>query len=436
MNRIAIALTDHMKRLMTAATCLYVVLSPVAVLAWDAGPSACKHNECSGNEWRGNTHLWIVNRALDLLKKSDDPIARRVVERMNKTGAGACREQWESGLWDTDDGYLAENFGWRQRRGTHFYNPTGKDAFGAPTGITTYSLIAGPAAKNEIQFGDARLNARYRLAGMLRRPGDNLPEINGTINGKPIAIQDGGTGLTNSELWEMKFEALYPGSFYDDTQFGDQRCYDLGIALHYLTDITEPFHASGFDVFKFPTMLHAVYEDYVPRIQARFPVGASVWDKLYITKENGLTPSADQVFDSVAWKSNSLAPDLMKKINATGQPGPPPITPEAGTTCTCPPFIGNKGVDDETGIVLAAAYQSVASYLWAAFNDEYQHSQQGRNCPAGSQLASNDECYQECKVGYTTYGRRCREECPKEGCKDGAQPRIYIRPSTKAKTNI
>jgi hypothetical protein len=429
-----------LRRLLTVATCLYVVLNPANVPAWDAGTKDCKHNECSEREWRGNTHLWVVNRAIDLLAKSDDPIARKVVARMNKKGPKACRAQWESGLWDTDDGFLAENFGSSQRLGTHFYNPTGVDAWGQPTEIRTYTLIAGPARKTgeKIYFGDARLNARYRLAAMLRRPGDNLPETNGSFPGDTSRMPESEKVLTEKNLLEMVLKAYYPGGVSDDNAAGDERCYDLGTALHYLTDITEPFHASGYDVFKYPTMLHAVYEDYVPHIQKKFPVGASVWDKRYINPPGGPTASADQVFDQVARASNALAQPLLKKIMDTG--GTCTYTPEAGTTYTGPCFLtveAKKIVDAQTGIVLAAAYQSVASYLWAAFNDEYRDSQLGKSCPAGTQLSSNDMCFQECKIGYTTFGTQCREDCPKGGCKDAAgkphAPVTYSRAKTKAK---
>src|ERR1700722_9916833 len=430
-----------MRRLLTVAACLYVMLNPAGVPAWDAGPKDCKHNECSGKEWRGNTHLWVVNRAIDLLAKANDPIARKVVARMNKKGANACREQWESGLWDADDGFLAENFGSNQRLGTHFYNPTGIDAWGQQTDIRTYTLIAGPASKSgeRIYFGDARLNARYRLAAMLRRPGDNLPETNGKFPGDTSRLPDSERILTDKNLLEMTLKAYYPGGFMDDNQAGDARCYDLGTALHYLTDVTEPFHASGYDVFKYPTMLYAVYEDYVPRIQTNFPVGASVWQKLYINPPGGQTASADQVFDSVARTSNGLAQPLLRKIMDSG--GTCTYTPEFGTTYTGPCFLAKdaaKIVNDQTGIVLAAAYQSIASYLWAAFNDEYQDSQMGKSCPAGTQLASNGMCFQECRIGFTTFGTRCREDCPKGGCKDDPaakprQPIIYFRATVKAK---
>jgi hypothetical protein len=237
----------------------------------------------------------------------------------------------------------------------------------------------------------------------------------------------------------MTLKPYYPGGFMDDNQAGDERCYDLGTALHYLTDITEPFHASGYDVFKYPTMLHAIFEDYVPRIQTKFPVGAAVWQKLYINPPGGSTASADQVFDSVARASNALAPALLKTIMDTG--GTCTYTPEFGTTYTGPCFLDKKHaatIEAQTGLVLAAAYQSIASYLWAAFNDKYQDSQLGKSCPAGTQLSSNNMCFQECRIGYTTYGTRCKEECPKGVCKDDPaakprQPNIYFRAATPAK---
>ncbi len=244
--------------------------------------------------------------------------------------------------------------------------------------------------------------------------------------------------LTDADLMQMSLKPYYPGNFMDDTKAGDERCYDLGIALHYITDTTEPFHASGYDVFKYPTMLHAVYEDYVPRIQTKFPVGTAAWQKLYINPAGGATASADQVFDQIGRTSNALSRPLLKTIMDSG--GTCTYTPEAGTTYTGPCFLTEqalKAVDNQTGIVLAAAYQSIASYLWAAFNDEYQASQLGKSCPAGTQLSSNDLCFQECRIGYSTFGTRCREDCPKGGCKspDGKihSAAIYSRATTKAK---
>jgi hypothetical protein len=97
------------------AGCLYLVLHPLVAAAWDTGPENCKHDECTGGakekdslKWGGNTHLWVVNRAIDLLAKSSDPTAKVVVARMNSK---TCREQWEAGLFDVDHGFLAEDFG-------------------------------------------------------------------------------------------------------------------------------------------------------------------------------------------------------------------------------------------------------------------------------------------------------------------------------------
>jgi hypothetical protein len=79
-------------------------------------------------------------------------------------------------------------------------------------------------AREKIRFGDARLNARYRLPGMLRRPGDNLPETNATLDGVDIRPpKDGARSLTDRELLAMAFTPYYRGSFVDDTEAGDER---------------------------------------------------------------------------------------------------------------------------------------------------------------------------------------------------------------------
>ena len=419
-------------------------LSPVISRAWDAGSEKCKHDVCSGGEigdrngkWRGNTHLWVVDQALVMLAddKSNDPIARTVVARMNKPG---CRSQWEAGLWDVDTGYLAENIGARQRVGTHFYNPTGRDGFGKPTDVTTYRLLAN---SQSIQFGDARTNARYRLPGMLRRPGDNLPETNGAINGKYVRPPVGVTHLTDRDLLDTVFTAYYPGSFQDNTEAGDERCYDLGLALHYLTDTTQPMHSSGYDVFKVPTMLHAVFEEYTPVIQNRFPAGT--WSKKHLLEKvkgpgGERDPFADEVFDRVGWSSNALAPHLLDVLGANGRLPTCTYDPEVFISYVGYCFRGRADVDNEIGVVLSAAYESVADYLWAAFNDEYRYSLKGRKCPPGTEYASNGMCYQECRPGYSAYGLRCAETCVQTGCTDTlGKPRdakYHLRDKIPAKT--
>lgn len=430
-----------LRKFQIVAACLYVVLHPLNVPAWDTGPETCKHNECSGGtinglsgdtslKWSGNTHLWVVNRAIDLLAKSDDLTAKKVVARMNKTGPGACREQWESGLWDVDHGYLAEDFGTGQERataqrlGSHFYNPAGRDAFGKPTETVTYTLLGS----EKLRFGDARLNARYRLPGMLRRPGDNLPDTNATIDGVDIRPKKGESKqLSDRELLAMAFTPYYRGSFVDDTAVGDERCYDLGLALHYLTDVTEPMHASSFDAFKDPVMLHAVFEEYVPTIQALFLVTDQRWENETAMVK---TPkSADEVFDEVARASNAMAPPLLKVL--TESPGGCWYRPDTSidydrrTTSGCFRDPSRKAVvEPAIGKVLQASYQWVADYLWAAFHEEYETTELGKRCPIGTQWGNDRKCYQACGPGYkppsdTVETTFCIEVCPQDRCVDG-----------------
>jgi hypothetical protein len=167
-------------------------------------------------------------------------------------------------------------------------------------------------------------------------------------------------------------------------------------------------HASGFDVTKVPLMLHAVWEEYVPTIQSgASPVPA--WNqKTDFPDTKGMPVTADQVFDWAARRSNALAPKLMKALDNSG--GTCTYTAEAGITYTGPCFRGKQPVVDVTHTILRTASISTASYLWAAFNDEYKDSVAGHSCPAGTQLGSDDNCYQECRVGYKTYGLRCVRE--------------------------
>jgi hypothetical protein len=435
------------------------VLHPLPAPAWDTGPEQCKHDECSGGaldikglKWGGNTHLWVVNRALELLAKSNDPTAKNVVARMNTK---ACRAQWEAGLWDVDHGFLAEDFGTgqtdanTQRLGSHFYNGAGRDAFGEPTKLTTYSLLG-----EKVRFGDARLNARYRLPGMLRRPGDMLPDSNGNLNGVDIRPAPGHSrDLTDRELLEMAFTPYYRGSFVQDTTAGDERCLDLGLALHYLTDNTQPMHASSFDAFQdpkshgYPLMLHAVFEEYVPTIQTMFPVTSDMrWEAESAMVKNPKT--ADEVFDEAAKAANAEAPALMQVLIES--PGGCWYNPDTfidydrrasprDNGCFRDPS-RKAAVEAAVGKVLLTAYQSTASYLWAAFREEYQTTELGERCPIGTEWGNDRRCYQACSVGYkptepvSTY---CAEACPKEGCKAASgeprDPKVQKRESAPAK---
>lgn len=265
---------------------------------------------------RGNTHLWVVNRALDLLAKSSDPVAVTAVKKMNEP---ECRNLWQHGLYDGDEPALVDDPTEinRPTAGTHFYNPTGKDAFGNPTSSTTY-LVAGVDVSTGGVRGRRNLNARQTADVHIKR----LP------SSEPI----GGRG-----------------------------CYQLGLALHYMTDMTQPMHTSSFSGASSPMWLHPYFEAYVPFIQDRFPANES-WSERW----KGESP--DDTFHKAAVQSNGLAPALMRLLTASGRKctiGGVELAPfpYAGYC-----FINDPNVDAQTGIVLKDGYQSTASYIYNVFN--------------------------------------------------------------------
>jgi hypothetical protein len=257
--------------------------------------STCVHDVV----WRGNTHLWVVNRGLELLSRSSDPVAQQAAQALNQP---ACRSQWEQGLWDADDQISDTN-----RRGSHFYNGGGRDFNGNPTSVVTY-LIGGT---EQNQNGNGRINAKARL-------------------------QDAGNVSS------------------------DAQCYALGSALHYLTDATNPMHASGFSAVSIPLILHPAVEEYVPMIQARFPaVGA--WDGGWAGN------SPDQVFHQTAVKFGAMAPALLGTMKYDGTLCT--MTPEPGVTYTGYCFLQQPAVDAKIGEVLLQGYQATASYVYSIFKN-------------------------------------------------------------------
>lgn len=259
--------------------------------------STCAHQV----RFRSNTHLWIVNRALDLLLKSSDRDAVLAAERMTSAN---CRAQWEGGLWDADADPLAETAG---ARGSHFYNGAGKTFSGAPARTITYAIFG----KEQTSSGNARSNAASRLGkiGQLR------------------------TG---------------------------EECYQFGLALHYLTDMTQPMHSSSFAATDVPVSLHPAFEDYVGNVQANFPA-AGKWDGRWSGSD------ADAVFHQVSVRANALAPGLAAALEYKGTVCT--FTVETGATYTGDCFLNNPRVHSKIGELLSDAYHSTASYIYAALKE-------------------------------------------------------------------
>ena len=218
-------------------------------LAWDAGPVACKHTDessCADN--RGNTHLWIVNNAVKLLSTSTASVDKAIVKALNDP---MCKSAWEDGLWETDcssavDGCSSDpSLGDPPRLGSHFYNDNGKDYFGSSSSCETYLILT------ECQTADG--TARKNAAEFVEKVTD--------------------LGSTSS-------------------------CHYLGNALHYFTDTTMPFHASGLSAASLflPPDLHGKWENWVGTQHGAFPAVGN-WSK------TGVNGSADALVDATSTQS-------------------------------------------------------------------------------------------------------------------------------------
>lgn len=256
----------------------------------------------------GNTHLWIVNRALDLLDNAGDLMLKVWVAELRQP---AIKAAIENGIWDGDDSDHAD--GANIRSGSHFYNGAGKDWRGKDYSYTTY-VIAGLDANATPQGHNP--NGREKAQFYLSK----------ALDGGPIDAA---------------------------------KAYNLGLALHYMTDATQPMHTSGFDGSAIPTNLHPQYEYYVPFIQARFRTTNMKWDGRW----PGQSP--DETFRLTSVKSNGFAKPLLDSLHWTGDAGVVTIQGFNGVgPYTGYNFYNDPKVDALTGQILQDAYQSTASYLY------------------------------------------------------------------------
>jgi hypothetical protein len=264
--------------------------------------STCVHQI----RWRGNTHRFIVDRALDAIKNAQrDAITEKVVDSMIRSNE--CDRAWQDGLWDADDD-LADT-GFPPYGGSHFYNGAGRDAFGDPTTVVTYTI----AGLEQLYFGNARTNAASRI---------------------------------NTAFFEAP-----------NVRRSSPDCYQLGLALHYMTDVTQPMHSTGFHGLSIPFMLHPVLEEYVPTIQGR--VLKRPWQRRWANL------SHDEIFHQTAVRTAGMAPALMEKLEYNGAICT--MTPEDGITYTGSCFVNDPAVNAQLDAILSDAIESTASYIYSVF---------------------------------------------------------------------
>ncbi len=292
------------------AAAAFLVLGNLPAGAWDAAKADCKHSECNGGtyadtsnrRWSGNTHLWIVNRALELLSRTSDPVAAAVVNKMNNA---TCRPNWELGIWDGDEKWVDAG----SYPGSHFYNASGRNWVGDSTSSVTYRIVGNLHDETNGKYPNARkaMQTRIRAIGALS------------------------TAAT---------------------------CYELGVALHYMGDMTQPMHTSSMSsATTLYEGLHPLFEEYVGAIHNRFPLRpADKWDGRF-----AITP--DWVLEETSKFFNPRTPVLLNAIKGSG------IACTYGTTYGytagwC--FHGNAGVDAQVEAILRDAYQSMASFIYTA----------------------------------------------------------------------
>ncbi|MFT3767973.1 MAG: DUF5050 domain-containing protein [Minicystis sp.] len=189
-----------------------------------------------------STHLWIVDHALDILIRHRNesstgayPISQYIDLLVNDA---TCRDRWQHALTDADcksqyaDGATCADPLHSGAYKSHFYDPdTGKNYEGetSPTALTE-------AMKH---FHNA---AAYAASG-------NWSTANSTACD---SSQSGVDGCVTSA------------------------CYELGLSLHYMTDITQPMHASNYTFLDGVLGFHSNYEDFVQTIQSNYAV--TDWD--------------------------------------------------------------------------------------------------------------------------------------------------------------
>ncbi|HEX8110426.1 MAG TPA: hypothetical protein VF516_21990 [Kofleriaceae bacterium] len=286
-----------MKRQLAVLVGLFVASASSAAFAWDAE----SRDSVGGKaEWRGNTHLFIVEKAIDLLKHSDDPFALGAARFLD-----ACTQEWRQGLWDADgrDELVDSN-----NHGSHFYDPSPSDH------CHTYALALSSCVSGSF---DARQNARNQ-------------------------IQHFATG-----------KSAVPAKTYG--HHAKSRCYALGLALHYMTDVTMPYHAAQYSGASPPLFLHPTLEAYVPVIQHRFV-------------QTSWTPGAgspDDVLVAAAKGGKALFGSFKKAINDAG--GACVYVSGAGGVYAGPCFRNKPAVDAAIGEALKRAQLNTATYLHAVF---------------------------------------------------------------------
>jgi len=249
-----------------------------------------------------STHLWIVNRAFDLLAARGDAQSKAAVALL---GAADCRPSWHQGLADADF------------KGA--YNGGAFDV--AVGGSTTLLVLSGATWASHFWDPDTGLNYKGQKS--------------------PTAYDQALAHLNNARAQLAKNRA--------------NACYELGLSLHYFTDLTQPMHSSNYTAKDWPLELHSDYESYGMGVQARYVA-------------TGFTPTSGDAaaqLTAAAHASKPHWPVLRAAVTAAyAARGCGKFSSYWTDHTSC--WQGDAGVDNELGVELRAAQAATASYLIAA----------------------------------------------------------------------
>jgi phospholipase C len=218
-----------------------------------------------------STHLWVVDRGLDILRKhaSEFPGAANTIAWLDDA---QCKTNWQNGLLQAD--FLAP------------FN-AGSDDLTVPNGEATTQIeavegSAEVAAANSTwmsHFYDPGSGKNYEgFANSSDLPDDPIAhpiflqikeqvEVNG-----PVPVEAKGAALYRLGRAQKLLKGTETPSDHpnEPKDLRGRGCYELGLALHYFTDITQPMHASNFAATDRPRLLHSNWEVYAETLQAKF----------------------------------------------------------------------------------------------------------------------------------------------------------------------
>lgn len=133
-------------------------------------------------------------------------------------------------------------------------------------------------------------------------------------------------------------------------------CYELGLALHYATDMTAPQHAANFAATDKPIQLHSHIEDRATDVQGQFVV---------LDWAGPPTGSVNAVLSNLVWTSHNLWPALWGSLaNAYSARCDDNIDDYTLDHTSC--WQGDAGVDAQLGVALRQAQVNTAAFLYAA----------------------------------------------------------------------